>query len=169
MVRVRPYEPSDRDFVVGLAPRLTIGIPIWRDERLMLATVQRWISHSISRRGETAEVFVAVDEEGRRMGFASVADETHFTGEVQAYIGELVVHPAAEGTGVGTALVSACEQWARRRGHRILSLSTGSANSRALALYRHLGFADEDVKLVKRLERAAPPEPSTPKAEGAGG
>jgi GNAT superfamily N-acetyltransferase len=155
MVHVRPYEAGDRDFVLSLAPRLAIGIPPWRDERAMVMTARKWIASSIERRGELAEVFVALGETGERVGFASVADETHFTGTVQSYIGELAVVPEAEGGGVGKALVGACEKWARDRGHRILSLATGAANARALAFYRHLGFADEDVKLVKVLDEGS--------------
>lgn len=155
MIQVRSFEPDDREFVLGLAPRLTIGIPPWRDEQLMLAAAQNWIRSSISRRGPSAELFVAVGEKGERLGFASVADETHFTGTSQAYIGELAVLRNSEGSGVGTALVHACERWARQRGHRFLSLATGAANSRALGFYRNLGFSDEDVKLVKVLDSPA--------------
>lgn len=31
MVRVRPYVPEDRDFILSLAPRLAIGMQTWRD------------------------------------------------------------------------------------------------------------------------------------------
>jgi GNAT superfamily N-acetyltransferase len=47
--------------------------------------------------------------------------------------------------------VQACEQWAREQGYRILSLTTGAANERALGFYRHLGYLNEDVKLIKLL------------------
>jgi ribosomal protein S18 acetylase RimI-like enzyme len=117
----------------------------------MLSTVQKWIAGSIARQGAKAEVFVALSDTGEPLGFATVSEETHFTGESQAYIGELATMPEAEGTGVGKALVLACEAWARGCGLRILSLSTGAANARALGFYRHLGFAEEDVKLVKIL------------------
>ena len=129
----------------------------------MQATVERWIDQSLARRGEAAEVFVAEDDEGTPLGFASVADELHFTGVTQAYIGELAVREEAEGRGVGTALIGACEAWARRRGHRFLSLATGAANSRALAFYRHRGFSDEDVKLVKLLEGPVAPPRAGPR------
>jgi len=151
MVRVRSYEPADREFLLSLAPRLTIGIPPWRDQRLMLSTVQKWIAGSLARQGDRAEVFVALGEQGERLGFASVSEEPHFTGEPQAYVGELATVREAEGRGIGKALVTACEAWARHRGFRVLSLSTGAANARALGFYRHLGFVDEDVKLVKIL------------------
>jgi GNAT superfamily N-acetyltransferase len=56
-----------------------------------------------------------------------------------------------EGHGVGQALVAACEQWAREQGYPFLVLATGAANTRARGFYQHLGFLEEDVKLVKQL------------------
>ena len=96
-------------------------------------------------------VFVAEDERNERLGFVSVGPSTHFTGEPQAYIGELVVSETEEGRGVGKALLQACEQWAQEQRYRFISLATGAANERALGFYRHLGYLDEDVKLVKPL------------------
>jgi len=121
----------------------------------MLSTVEKWITGSISRRGETGEVFVAIGENEQRLGFASVSEETHFTGEKQGYIGELAVTLDAERRGVGRALVQACEDWSRARGYRVLALSTGAANHPALEFYRRLDFRQEDVKLVKLLDRSS--------------
>ena len=151
MIRVRPYVPGDREFVLSLAPRLAIGIPPWRDPQKMTLTAQIWITGSIEQLDTKTMVFVAENEQGERLGFASVSHSTHFTGEGQAYIGELATHEAAEGLGVGKALAQACEQWAREKGYRILSLTTGAANKRALGFYRHMGYQDEDVTLVKLL------------------
>ena len=151
MLRVRQYVPADREFVLSLAPRLAIGIPPWRDPQKMIATVQGWITESIKQHGNKTMVIVAEDEHGERLGFATVSHDTHFTGEGQAYIGELATSEEAEGRGVGKALAQVCEQWAREQGYRILSLATGAANERALGFYRHMGYLDEDVKLVKLL------------------
>jgi GNAT superfamily N-acetyltransferase len=152
MIHVRPFRESDRDFLLGLAPRLAVGIPAWRDSRLMVETVEKWIAGSIEQHGHKTTVFVAENEEGSPLGFATVSHSKHFTGLGQAYIGELATGEAVEGHGVGRALVEACEQWARKEGYRLLSLTTGSANDRALGFYRHLGFHDEDVTLVKILD-----------------
>ncbi|MEW6404493.1 MAG: GNAT family N-acetyltransferase [Chloroflexota bacterium] len=152
MIRIRPYLPDDREFVFSLAPRLTIGMQPWRDHQLCLTAVQSWINESIDRHGKESMVFIAEDEQGARLGFATVTHETHFTGERQAYIGELATVESAEGRGVGKALLQACEQWARNQGHRILTLVTGAANERALAFYHHHGYRDEDVRLVKLLK-----------------
>ena len=151
MIHVRPYVSVDREFVLSLAPRLAIGIPPWRDPPKMIVTAQGWITESIEQHGTKTSVFVAEDEQGERLGFTTVSHTTHFTGEGQAYIGELVTNESAEGRRVGKALAQACEQWAREQGYRILSLATGAANERALGFYRHMGYQDEDITLVKLL------------------
>jgi GNAT superfamily N-acetyltransferase len=153
MIHVRPYVSDDRTFVLSLAPRLLIGMPSWRDPQLWLTAFQNWITASIDQQGQEAMVFIAEDDRGEQLGFVTLSHNTHFTGEHQAYINELVTSEEAEGHGVGTALIQACEQWAREQGYRILALSTGAANLRALGFYHHLGFRDEDVKLVKLLEK----------------
>ena len=151
MIHVRPYVPADREFVLSLAPRLAIGIPPWRDVQQWIETARGWITGSIEQHSNNTMVFVAEDEHRNRLGFASVSHDAHFTGEKQAYIGELATTEAAEGQGVGKALAQACEHWARAQGYRILSLATGAANTHALGFYRHMGYQDEDVKLVKLL------------------
>jgi ribosomal protein S18 acetylase RimI-like enzyme len=151
VILVRPYVLADREFVLSLAPRLAIGIPSWRDPHKMIETAQGWITGSIEQHGKKTMIFVAEDEQGDRLGFATVSHSTHFTGEGQAYIGELATSEAAEGRGVGKALARACEQWAREQGYRILTLATGAANERALGFYRRMGYLDEDVTLVKLL------------------
>ena len=151
MIRVRPYATSDSEFVLGLAPRLAIGIPPWRDQQKMIETARGWITESIEQHGEKTMVFVVENEQSNRLGFATVSHSAHFTGVGQAYVGELVSDEAVEGQGVGKALAQACEQWAREQGYSMLSLTTGAANQRALGFYRHLGYQDEDVTLVKLL------------------
>jgi GNAT superfamily N-acetyltransferase len=151
MVRIRPYSSSDRAFVLSLAPRLAIGRQPWRDLSLWLATVENWLIESINHHYQKTMVWIAEDERGEPCGFATISHSTHFSGQRQAYIGELATREAVEGQGVGTALVEACEQWAREKGYTVLTLTTGAANARALRFYRHLGFEDEDVTLAKLL------------------
>ena len=160
MIHVRPYVADDRTFVLSLAPRLLIGMPPWRDPQLWLTAFQNWITVSIDQHGQETMVFVAENDHGEGLGFATLSHETQFTGEHQAYINELATSDVAEGSGVGTALIAACEQWARDQGYRILALSTGAANARALGFYHHLGFRDEDVKLVKLLTESGSDNPN---------
>ena len=150
-IRVRPFVEADRAFVLGLVPRLVIGIPPWRDPERVLATAQEWLAGSIENHGGKTMVFIAEVAQGERLGVATVSHARHFTGVGQAYIGELAVSEAAEGKGAGQALVAACEQWAREQGYAFLSLETGMANTRARGFYHHLGFQEEEVRLVKVL------------------
>jgi ribosomal protein S18 acetylase RimI-like enzyme len=151
VVKIRAYIPEDRDFVLKLAPRLGIGMQPWRDRLLWLKTVEGWLTESIEQHGQKTMVLIAEKEDGERAGFATVSHSTHFTGQPQAYIGELATSEAVEGQGIGSALVRACEEWARQQGYTLLALSTGAGNARALHFYHHLGFQDEDVTLTRNL------------------
>ena len=151
MIRVRRYIPPDRAFILRLAPRLAIGMQRWRDVKLWLATVEIWLTESMDQHNQKTVVFVAEDERGEQLGFATVSHSNHCTGQPQAYIGELATSDTFEGHGVGTALVEACELWAREQSYMLLTLTTGAANARALSFYRKRGFQDEDVNLTKLL------------------
>lgn len=154
-MHIRPYRPSDQDFVLSLAPRLTIGMAPWRDPEKMRTVMRQFTMESMEKSDEAATsnaiVFIAENANGQPLGFASVAHNVNFTGEVQAYIGELVVSAEAEGRGVGHALIAAVEDWARTRGYTIVVLDTGAANHRARAFYAQQGYQEESVRLVKVL------------------
>ncbi len=152
-VRVRPFVPADRDAVLGLAPRLMINLPPWRDPDVALAAARRWIAATIESLGPEHAIFVAEDSAGACLGFVSVERDTHWTGEAQAYVQELVVAEAVEGRGVGRALMAGVEAWAQAQGFGAVELDTGVANTRARTFYARLGYAEESVKLVKMLPR----------------
>ena len=151
MFHVRPYLPDDHSFILSLAPRLAIGKQPWRDLTLWLKTVEEWLTESINGHNQKTMVLIAEDEQGERLGFATVSHSIHFTGQPQAYIGELATSEKVESRGVGSALVKACEQWAREQGYTIITLTTGAGNTRALKFYDHLGFHNEDITLTKLL------------------
>lgn len=148
---VRVCVPADHDAVIALAPRLATGIAPWRQHEAFIAAAHRWMVASVQATSPDHAAFIAEDADHRCIAFVSVARETHFTGEAQAYIGELVVAEDAEGQGVGQALVAAAEAWARAHEYRIIALDTGAANDRARAFYAQLGYAEESVKLAKLL------------------
>ena len=81
-----------------------------------------------------------------------VSERSHFAGEVDAYIGELVVSKAAEGGGVGRALVGAAEDWARARGRKRVVVDTGAANMPARGFYAALGFEEEDITVSRAID-----------------
>ncbi len=150
-VRVRPFMASDRETVLALAPRLLVNVPVWHDAEVAVAATRTWISQAIDQPGPGSAVLVAEHGTGECVGFVTIQRDTHWTGEEQAYVPELVVAEAAEGTGVGRALMAGVEAWARERGLRLIELDTGIRNRRSRAFYARLGFAEESVKLVKVL------------------
>jgi GNAT superfamily N-acetyltransferase len=102
---------------------------------------------------ENRAVFVA-SEDDQVVGFVTVTEQRHWSGDTDAYIGELVVAAHAEGRGVGRDLVRAAEQWAvgRGRGHRRITLETGVANHAARRFYATLGYAEEQVQLTRECD-----------------
>lgn len=158
MISTRPYKPTDREFVLSIAPRLTIGMRPWRNRTQWLKAVEGWLTSSVEAHPTETVVIVALNEQGERIGLASVTSNEHFTGQPQAYIGELASTEGAEGQGVGRTLVAACEEWARANGYSLITLTTGAGNERALGFYRHLGYVDEDITLTKQLGTYAAPD-----------
>jgi ribosomal protein S18 acetylase RimI-like enzyme len=69
-----------------------------------------------------------------------------------AFIDELYVAPAHRGIGVGRQALELAERESRARGVQALHLEVEPGNNRALALYRHHGFAARGYVLMsKRL------------------
>ena len=147
---IRPYREDDHDVIIGLATRLAIGIAPWRSAKGMIAAAHGWVETAVTGIGEDQAIFVAEDTSGAVVGFVSVAKQREFTGEDQAYIGELVVDASAEGMGIGQRLLATVESWAIERGLPLLVLDTGAANGRARRFYERNGFLEESVRLTKQ-------------------
>jgi ribosomal protein S18 acetylase RimI-like enzyme len=148
---VRPFAEGDRDAVVALAPRLAIGVASWRDPSAVIASALEWVAESMAEAASADRTLFVAEQDGRVVGFVSVSTRRHFTGELDAYIGELVVDAQAERTGVGTALVDEACRWAMRRGLHRIGLETGAANHGARRFYSRLGFVEEEVRLSNQL------------------
>ncbi len=149
-VEIRPVAPSDREAVMALAPRLLIGVAPWRDPRKVLESIGHWLDGSLADSFEGRALVATVG--ARVVGFVSLSTTTHFTGETDAYIGELMVDDEFAGRGVGRSLVSAVEEIAVEQGFERIALTTGAANEGALAFYDRLGYKADDVNLVKLLD-----------------
>jgi GNAT superfamily N-acetyltransferase len=151
VVQIRPYESSDRAAAVLLAGRLETGVAGWRDGDAVRRAVIGWIESSLDAAAAPGrDVFVACAG-GELVGSVTVSERAHFTGEVDAYVGELVVDAGHERQGVGTLLMNAAEDWARSRGLVHITLETGAANRAARAFYGSRDYREEDVRLTKAL------------------
>ena len=77
-------------------------------------------------------------------------------GTPAAVVEDVAVHPAAQGRGVGRALIKAAMRLAADAGCYKLALSSNGQREQAHAFYRHLGFAPHGVSFVIDLAQEHP-------------
>ncbi len=149
-VTVTAYHPDDREAVLALAPRLAAGVAPWRPTEGVRSAVRTWFEESLDAAGEERAVFVA-RLAGEVVGMVAVEEQRHWSGDLDAYVGELATAEGHEGRGVGRALLTRAETWARDRGLTRITLETGAANDRARAFYSARGYRDEEIRLTHLL------------------
>ena len=153
MISIRPATPADRDFVVALADRLVDGFAapphrskpelIEGDRRALIA----WFQNN-----PADEVMLIAELDGKPAGCAYLVTLVdYFNERPHAHLSVLAVDKAAEGKGVGSALLDRCAAWARQRQSDRLTLSALVTNSRARALYERKGFQGEYIRYVLPL------------------
>ena len=156
--RIRPATATDGEFIRSLTARFAeAGVPPWRDP----ARLAHFHRHGVGEIAELVEadsvragevILIATDRDGTRLGFIHLRpDISGLTLEEQGYVNALAVTAEAEGRGVGRALLAAGEDWARECGYHHLALETFGGNVNARAFYRHLGYEEETLKLIKVL------------------
>lgn len=148
---IRPVRPEDHPALLALSARLTIGVAPWRDPEKVAGAVRGWIESSLASAGDDGHAVLVAVHGGQVAGLVSLAERKHFTGEVDAYVGELVTAEAAEGRGAGQALMAAAQEWAADRGLTRLTLDTGIRNQRARRFYAAIGFEEEDIRLSRAV------------------
>lgn len=153
---IRQATAADAEFIRQLAPRFGgAGAPTWRDAEKLRAFHEVGVEQAVAHLHTPEEghmILLAADKAAQPLGFIHLHGERSvLTGEEQGYVAMLAVAASAEGHGVGRGLLAAGERWARARGYRHLALDTFADNAHARAVYRHLGFAEESLKLVKVL------------------
>jgi ribosomal protein S18 acetylase RimI-like enzyme len=152
---IRPVREQDRDALVKLSARLTIGAAPWRDPAGIAAAARGWIESSLAAANEDGRAMFVALLDDRVAGLVSMAERPHFTGEVDAYVGELVTDEAFEGRGAGRALMAAVERWAAGRGLSRITLDTGARNRRARRFYERFGFEEEEIRFSKAVRASA--------------
>jgi ribosomal protein S18 acetylase RimI-like enzyme len=153
--RIRPFRPEDREQVLALAPRLSEGVAPWRDPVGVVRAATDWVTGSMAHAGEPARAVFVAEVDGRVGGVITLAERPHFSGQTDAYVGELIVAAGLERRGIATELMRAGEAWAGRQGYAFMTLETGAANDPARKLYATLGFLEEEVRLTKAIRPGA--------------
>ena len=152
---IRPAREEDYPALLALSPRLTTGAAPWRDPARFTVATRGWIESSLALAHEDGHAVIVALLDGRVAGLVSLAEREHFTGDLDAYVGELVTDSAVEGRGAGQALMAAAEKWAAARGLSRITLETGAHNHRARHFYERVGYEEEEV----RLSKAVRPDP----------
>jgi ribosomal protein S18 acetylase RimI-like enzyme len=139
-VDVRLATEADREVLQSLWREFSGPLPPWAEG----AEEETFAELDLAVRGGTA--FVAV-EAGEVVGFAAGLARGGRTAELT----ELFVRPQARRSGIGTRLARAVIE-ALHAGH--VRVSVGVANQPARALYRRLGFEEEQLVLRRDAEAA---------------
>jgi ribosomal protein S18 acetylase RimI-like enzyme len=151
---IRQATPSDRAFVLNLASRLVDGFdaPSHRTKAELIEGDRRALEAWFNDPARDDEALLVADVDGQPVGCAYLVTLVdYFNERPHAHLSVLAVEKAAEGQGVGSALLEACEQWARSRGSDRLTLSALVTNTRARGLYERRGFGGEYIRYVLPL------------------
>jgi GNAT superfamily N-acetyltransferase len=150
---IRNATPADRDFVVALADRLVDGFdaPSHRTKPELVDGDRRALIQWFAQTPADEAMLIA-ELDGQPVGVAYLVTLVdYFNLRKHAHLSVLAVAREAEGKGVGSTLLDACEQWARSRGSDRLTLSALVTNARARALYERKGFGGEYIRYVLPL------------------
>jgi len=151
---IRPATPDDRQFVLDLAERLVaFDVPSWREKPELVEGDRRALRHWFDHLSSNEAMFIA-ELDGVPAGCAYLVTLVDYFNEIpHAHLSVLAVSAAAEGKGVGSALLDRSIAWARERQSDRLTLSALVTNARARALYERKGFGGEYIRYVLPLIR----------------
>ena len=96
---------------------------------------------------EHSHLLVLREDDGRVAGVLIVALYPILTGEMRAWIEDVVVDERYRGKGYGKALVAYAIEFARRCGARSISLTSSPARVAANRLYQTLGFVQRQTNV----------------------
>ena len=137
---VRPATPADLDALAALFDAYRVFYKQPSD----LAGGRAFLAERFER-GESV-IFIAVDEDGRALGFTQLYPSFTSAGMKRIYIlNDLFVAETGRRQGVGTALLEAAATFARESGAARLALSTAFDNLTAQSVYEAHGWTrDQD-------------------------
>jgi ribosomal protein S18 acetylase RimI-like enzyme len=152
-IHIRPARAADAAWIIPLAPRMhAFGPPPWREAGEMDAAVAQQWAHELAHPTPGSSFLVAEDASGAPAGFVWVKTERdYFIERPVGHVIDIAVTEAAEGRGVGRALLEAAERWAEERGYPWLTLHVFEGNDRARRLYEKMGYQPEWTRMLKRV------------------
>lgn len=142
---------DDDDFILSLVPRFVdFTLPPWRRRHEIVEGIRNDLLRHLEDQPANSYLFVAEDADGTRVGFIHLQRTADFfTGRSNCHISDLAVAPQHEGNGVGQALLTHAEGWARGHQCQLVTLAVFPGNERARALYEATGYAPDLLRLAK--------------------
>jgi ribosomal protein S18 acetylase RimI-like enzyme len=149
---VRNGTPQDRSYVIDLARRTVVdSVAAFRPaaERQLFRALDRLFESIAVQSHET----MIVEYDGKRAGFLLFLDELpdEVTALPQGFIAYMAVEPMLRKCGLGSALLAAAEDAARKRGLPYMSLMVTEDNAPARELYERRGYLTERRLMSKPL------------------
>lgn len=146
---------EDADRIIELLPRLAdYELPPNRAAEVFWKGDAELVREWAADKRPNSVIRVAVDENDVAFAVAIVTYKPdHFSGEPNAHLETIVLHPDADGTGAGRALISEMEAEAARQGALTMSLHVMGNNKRARHVYEILGYNEEMIRAIKFLPR----------------
>lgn len=94
-------------------------------------------------------VILLADFEGEVVGMVKL-NLVYKLSKIMSYLDELVVHPSKRGSGVGSALMRAAEEWSWKNGADIIDFTSRGKHPGALEFYAELGYEQRDSKQFRK-------------------
>ena len=156
-VRIEAADPGDTEAMLLLFPRLAaFDVPdnrnpehLWGEDAKML---QAWANDG----DENCIVLVAKEEDGTVLGISMVTVGPELLSHApSSHLEVIAVAAAAEGRGIGKALLEAAEKAVIDRGAKSMSLHVFRKNIRARRIYERAGFDEELIRCIKLFSKDA--------------
>ena len=135
-MKVRPYDPRDRDEVVDLWIRCGLMVPSNNPDR------------DIARKlADSPDLFLVGEVDGRVVAAVMAGYDGH-----RGWLNYLAVDPDLQRSGIGRRIVSRAEDLLKEQGCPKVNLQVRSTNTEVIAFYEALGYGiEERVSMGKRL------------------
>jgi ribosomal protein S18 acetylase RimI-like enzyme len=151
-LNIRQAKGEDSEFIFSLSPRLAdVAQLSWHSETMMQKMQDAYITQVLNSTDQPQMTFIAeIDNEA--VGFIhACSHHDSISNELCATIPLLAVSKSANRCGVGSALMTAAEKWARAQDYRLLHLEVFANNDKAQSFYQRIGFNKETLHMVKTL------------------
>lgn len=151
-MRIRPIQTGDFETVLAF----------WNPAIAREVSTFASVLHStdslaalIAKRTEAGRPFLIAEIDGAVLGFASYDQFRANDGYRHSMEHSVFLAPAAQGRGVGRALMAAVEDHARDAGHHLMIAGISGENLRAIAFHSVLGYVEAGriVDAARKFDR----------------